>query len=396
MKNKMKVLQLPSWYIPEGGQFCLEQSKALKKQGINVKILANVTLPWKKYNINILKYPISTFWSTEENIETFRYYSWRIPLLHMENITKWINKTLTLFDEYIKQVEKPDIIHTHSSMWGGVAAARIKEKYNIPYVLTEHQGLFGQKSNLSKEQILPEYVPLYKEAFSNADYIIPVSEQQIKKISSFFNKEEIPIKAISNIVDIDFFSSSNNKKDNEKFIFFTANSYCAEKAYDILLPAFDIVCEEISNVQLRIAGRNFLNNKEFCSLLKTTKNKEKIEFCGYLSPLEIRNELWNADSFVLSSRIESQSISVLESLSTGLPVVCTEVVPKQVCKDFCGYHVPIENPEALAQAMIEMVKNRKNFDKQKIRSHVESIASPQVVASQIIEIYEEVLLKMKK
>ena len=27
----MRVLQLPSWYIPEGGMFCTEQSIALKQ-----------------------------------------------------------------------------------------------------------------------------------------------------------------------------------------------------------------------------------------------------------------------------------------------------------------------------------------------------------------------------
>lgn len=386
--KKIKVLQLPSWYPPEGGAFCLEQSVELKKLGIDVQILANVTLPWKKYGFKLLSYPFRSFSTIENIIDVYKYYSWRIPFLHMQNIDKWINQTVKLFDTYIKKHQAPDFIHAHSIMWAGVAAARIKEKYGIPYILTEHWSAFSEKSGWSKS-LLERYDHLIKEGFSTPSYVITVSDE-IQPAVAKYKPKEVQMTTISNIVDTVFFYPPSERPVNSCFKFVCLNSYCPEKGYDILLSAIDILHKQNLKFEINIAGGRF-NNKEYQNFLANCKGKEHITHIGFLNRREVREALWTADAFLLPSRDESQSIATLEALATGLPVVCTDVVPKAVCKDFCGYHVPIENPEALAQAMIDMINNRKNFDEQQIRNHVESIAAPQVVASKIIEVYKEVL-----
>ncbi len=282
------------------------------------------------------------------------------------------------------------ISFTHTAPCGRVLLQlKLKKKYGIPYVLTEHQGLFGQKSNFSREQIKDAYIPLYREAFSGADYIIPVSEQQIPKIKSFLSKE-VPFKVISNMIDTTFFYKKEVDRNDQKFIFFAANSYFQEKGYDILLPAFDLVCKKSDQVELRIAGRYF-SKPEFQNILKNCEYSDRITFCGYLSPSGVREELWNANAFVLSSRTEAQPLSFLEALSTGKPVVCTEVVPTGTFLDFCGYRVPVEDINALATAMINMTINYQDFDKKRIAEHLRDLASPDVVAWEIYHIYTEIL-----
>ncbi|MCD7972158.1 MAG: glycosyltransferase family 4 protein [Candidatus Azobacteroides sp.] len=386
----LHILQLPSWYLPEGGYFCTDQTKALKARGMEVRILANVTLPWRKYKTNVFKYPVKSFITKENEIEILRYYSWRIPYFHMINIKKWIHKTTSLVESYIQIFGRPDVIHVHSSMWGSIPAAKIKKKYGIPYVLTEHRGIFGQQSEFAKDKIKEIYTPFYIEGFSNASYILPVSEQQIEKISSFLTRD-VPIRAMSNMLDVDFFSPENKMPENKKdFIFFAANSYNPVKAYDILLPAFDKVCEINNNVRLRIAGRYF-DNPNFQELLKKCNHSDKISFCGFLSHAEIREELKKADGFVLSSRVEAQPVSFLEALSMGVPVVCTEVVPLGTFEDFCGYRVPIEDIDSLAQGMLNLIDNRRNFDSVKIRSHLKNLASPDIIAKKLELIYREII-----
>ena len=149
-------------------------------------------------------------------------------------------------------------------MWGGYAAYLIKQKYDIPYVITEHRGRFGLRSTLAKEGFIPVYKPFLEKGFSNASYVIPVSQQLIDKIKEFLLKE-VPIEVVSNILDTDFFHYLPRER-TDNFTFITVNSFSQPKGYDILLPAFDRLCNNIPNVMLVIVGDNF-EDKTFQKIL---------------------------------------------------------------------------------------------------------------------------------
>lgn len=387
--KQYRVLILPSWYLPEGGEFCRDQAIFLKKRGVDVAILANVALSWKKYRLKAITFPWHSFESVENDILTYRCYYRRVPRLDKANIIKWSNRTLKLFEEYIAKYGKPDIIHAHSSMWAGYAAYLIKQKYGIPYVLTEHRGRFGLHSSLANELFLPIYTDYLEKGFSNASCIIPVSDHQVAKIKEFLT-QNIPVKTVSNILDVDHFCYHARQK-KELFTFVSMNSYDVAKGYDILLPAFDLLCDKYDNVVLRIAGDNF-QNRDFQNIYSQFKYKDRICFTGWLDSEGVLSELQEADAFVLSSRIEAQPISILEAISTGLPVVCTEVVPESIVSINEGYRVPIENVNVLADAMSLMVENKDLFDNKRISMHASSVASPKVVIDQLMEIYCEALI----
>lgn len=383
-----RILQLPSWYLPEGGQFCKDQALFLKKESVEVHILANVMLPWKKYRLKALTAPWRPFESIEGGILTYRYYYRRLPMQNKANLIGWCKRTIRLFDEYVKKYGSPDLIHVHSCTWGGYAAYLIKEKYNIPYVITEHRGIFGMRSALAKNTFIPMYTPFLQKGFSNSSYIIPVSDQQIPKIKEFLTTD-VPIKTISNILNTDYFHLFS-REPKDTFTFVSVNGYYEVKGYDILLPAFDLVCDKVNNAFLRLIGENF-EQKAFQEIFSRCKNKDKITFTGWLEQDGVLEELIKADSFVLSSRVEAQSISVLEALSTGLPVVCTEVVPEAIVSDKEGIRVPVENVEALADGMLRMIAERNKFDEKAISERIASVAGPNTVTKSIIAIYEKVL-----
>lgn len=385
----MKILILPSWYIPEGGYFCQDQAIALKMQGIEVSVLANVELSWKKYTYRMLSLPYRPFVTEERGIFTFRHYRRRVPFCERTNIRMWSQQTLRIFDEYTERYGKPDLVHAHSAMWAGYVAYQIKQKYGIPYVVTEHRGRFSERSESVNAQIKDWYKPLLRDAFSNASMVIPVSGLLIKRITEYM-EDAGPIEVVSNIVDTDFFYTKTNGPKNKVFTFFTANSFNEVKGYDILFKAFDEVCKSDREVRLVIAGGGF-EGSSFGELVKDFRNTERVTFTGFLDKEEIRDHLWKADAFVLASRVESQSIAVLEALSTGLPVVCTDVVPREVIVEGVGYSVPINQPEALAKAMLKMMDERNQFDSGMIAQHAQNIASPDVVARKLITIYRQVL-----
>jgi glycosyltransferase involved in cell wall biosynthesis len=273
-------------------------------------------------------------------------------------------------------------------MWGGYAASLIKKHYDVPYMITEHLGVMALQCEFSKNQFSHWKDEYFKSAFSNTDYIVPVSEQLMRKISDF-SLPNTPWRAIPNIVDTDFFALKKRSR-NENLRFVCVNGFYTEKGYDILLQAFDLFCEKEQNATLTIAGENF-ENSEFQQILADCKNRHRITFVGELNREGVRQLLWNSDVFLLPSRVESQSISILEAMSTGLPVVCTEVVPEFMTPSFCGYRVANENAAEFAEMMLRMVADVAEFDAQEISAHTRSIAHKDVIIDAISEVYREVM-----
>ena len=387
----MKILQIPYWYPPEGGEFCQDQAVLLKKSGIDIDVLANIQMPWRKYGFKIFaKLFARPFFAQEGNLEVLRNYFWRIPKMKKKNTKRWISKTLKLVDLYIEKKGKPDIIHVHVALWAGYVACLVKKKYDIPYVITEHYSIFSNKSEFSRRSFKDWYSDYLNAAYSNTDYILPVSHQIINTINQFSSGNR-NICVISNILDNQLFTYKEKNFQRDKFVFFTANSYNLAKAYDVLLKAFEIVCKQKQNVELRIAGRKFDNIVIERLLTKNKNSKGKIKFCGFISCTEVRDELWNADAFVLASRAESQSIATLEALCTGLPIVCTEVVPEEVAIPMTGYRVQVDNPQVLADAMLLMIENYKKFDTLAISNHAHQITDPDLFIEKTKKIYASVL-----
>lgn len=384
----MRILQLPSWYLPEGGQFCLNQSLALQEKGIKIHILANIVLPLRRYNLRLLKYPFKAFFTKEDGVLTYKYYSWRFPVSDSINTKKWIKKTLNLFDEYVKKEGLPDIIHAHSSMWGGYAAALIKKKYGIPYLITEHRGRYSENSYKQDGLFKEFYKPYLESAFLNADKIITVSDQLHKKIKEYGNSN---IETISNIIDSNFFTFDKIIKKSA-FTFINANSYDFAKGYDILLPAFDKLCQKFPESRLIILGDKF-NTTEFQEIYNKRSFKRNIILLGHQNKEGVRKYLNSSNSFVLSSRIESQSSAVLEAMCCGLPVVCTDVVPAEIAKSEYTIQCKKNNIEELSEAMKKMIIDYNNYDPSSIRNFAISICSKEIVTQKIINVYKSILNK---
>ncbi|MBP6230548.1 MAG: glycosyltransferase [Paludibacteraceae bacterium] len=383
----MRVLQLPSWYVPEGGMFCTEQSIALQEQGVEVHILANVMLPWRKYKRSIFSYPWNPFFTNEHGIPIVRYYGWRIPFADLLNMHLWVKHTLRLFALYLKTYGKPDIIHVHSSMWGGYAASLIKKKYDVPYIITEHRGRFSENSSDTETLLPASYTPYLQEAFTHANAIVAVSKQLTNRIRTYAGNA-VPISNISNVVDTNFFTPKKTQQTADSFTFINANSFHFAKGYDVLLASFEQVYKIYPKVRLVLLGTGF-DDREFTLQLNQLSSKNRIEFKGYQTPEGVRHYLQKSDSFVLSSRIEAQPIAILEAMSCGLPIVCTQVVPAEIVTPTVGIHCASNDIHALAKAMIQMVETREKFDTDAIRKQAIEVCSRKAVASKLIAIYQQ-------
>jgi len=89
---------------------------------------------------------------------------------------------------------------------------------------------------------------------------------------------------------------------------------------------------------------------------KTLGVFHRIQFVGMQK--DVRPFLWEADAFVLASDDEGAPLAILEAMACGLPWVSTAWGAAAILPPGeCGFVIPPKNPEKLAAAMAELIKD---------------------------------------
>ena len=209
----MHILELPSFFPPYGGLFCIDQSVALQRQGNTVRVAANVNLSARLSPVTYLFAHTKPYMLEMRGIEVMRKELRGIPFSLKKCSWHWVKTTQELVDKYVEKYGKPDIIHAHCCKWAGYVAMKCSEKYHVPYVITEHLPYMILAEEFGKEGADAWQLPYLKEAYKKASMVIPVSEELVDDIACFIGKD-YKWKFISNTIDIDFFAY--RKRDSWK------------------------------------------------------------------------------------------------------------------------------------------------------------------------------------
>ena len=124
-----------------------------------------------------------------------------------------------------------------------------------------------------------------------------------------------------------------------------------EKGHEFLVKAMSTISDD--NVIARICGAGPLHD-DLQSEITSLKLDKKVFLLGQWENLfEL---LAAADIFVLPSRWEGLPLALLEAMVAGLPVVATRVegVEEVVEDGLHGYLTPLEDPNALANAILQL------------------------------------------
>ena len=379
----MHILEIPSFFTPYGGEFCLEQAKALKALGHEVRILSNVQLGITIGGKDFLVLPSCRFEHERDGITIYQSYQRGLPRMVHHNVMRWVDIVCSMFTEYVAKYGKPDILHAHCAKWAGYAAMLISRDYGIPYVITEHLSRLVFEKEFGSAPSVAWQIPMLKDAYQHADCVLPVSEELVDDIACYFGKD-YHWQPVSNVIDIDFFSyKPRTPQDGRTFRFCCLANNSPLKGYDVLLPAFGQLRDSGLDVELHIAGRG-TDSKQFSTLLS-----KGIVSHGCLNKQEVRDLLYQSDALVLASRSEAQSLVLLEAMSTGIPVIATTCVPKSVRIEGGCTVVPVDNAEALCVAMKQVMACE--FDGKTVSDAVKRMSAPQVVAQKLENLFNRII-----
>ena len=370
----------PSARNPMSGNFELDQAKSLVNLGHKVVILYVDRMS----NLSDRgKFGISK--KQEGDIIVYRISVVPLPLKKcFLGISSRIMASLgfILFKRILKDGFLPDVIHAHY-LFNMPIALKIKEKYNIPVVATEHWSL------IIKKHPRRDVISLAKICYSKVDRLISVSKSLYASIRSISGCDSA---VIPNIVDTLSFAYKAKDSIKTGFVFVSVGNLIKRKGFDLLIKAFS-KADFDKNVCLYIVG----DGPEYKYLLKFVAMlnlQDQIFLLGRKTRAEIKDIFVNADAFVLSSKFETFGVVYIEALASGLPVIATRCGgPESFLSKEDGLIVPINDVDSLTSALKYMKQYRDLYDSKKIAERCLSSFSPTVVGREIESVYESVIIK---
>ena len=390
----MHILEIPSFFTPYGGEFCLEQAKALKALGHEVRILSNVQLGVTIKGKDYWVLPFSRYEHQRDGITVCQSFQRGVPRLVRYNVMRWISIVESMFCDYILKYGKPDILHAHCAKWAGYAAMKISQQYGIPYVITEHLSLMSLEDEFGKAPSDAWQIYLLRHAYEQAAMVLPVAEELVADTARYYGSD-YQWQQLSNVIDTDFFHYEERpgRTADKPFRFCCVADYAYRKGYDVLLDACRLLQDQGCNMKLYIAGRQ--TDGRACQAAIAKRQLKHVICFGQLSKEAVKKLLYESDSLVLASRSEVQPLVVFEAMSTGIPVVGTTSIPHcQRLGKGCRI-VPVDDAAALAETMLNLSKEPP-VDGLLLSEQVRQIASPEVVGKQLEQIFSDVLASMRQ
>lgn len=380
----MKILLVTRGYPQKHnknlGLFEKDQAIALKKNGHDVAYAVVDIRSFRRKR----KFGFNSY--VDENGIKVYEMNWPIGPVPRKLIEYFRQEALIkLYDYIVKDFGRPDIVHAHFLNYG-VISVKLCKKENLPLVLTEHS------SYLMNEKHSRAVINRARKTYNACSAIIAVSKPLSETIKNISGCDAI---VISNIAAISFSTKKNVSKENDKFTFASAANLIKRKGFDTLITGFSKLAKVNKNVELLIYGDG-PERKKLAGLAKQLGVGKKVHFYGKYERCEINNLFSKADCFVLTSRGETFGVVYIEAMACGLPVIATKCYgPESFVNDKNGYLIPIDDDEALFEAMKDVINNRGKFDSKQIKKFAQDNFSEATIARRITEVYSKVLKNSK-
>ena len=372
----------PSKLSPVSSIFFKEQVSAISQYDKTIKlgVIAIIQKPlFSNHFFNNCRLLFSSDKLHRENIITWLKYLFTVPLPYRIK-RKYINfRLILLFEKYISIYGKPDLIHLQTYEMGAVAI-KILEKYDIPYIVTEHS------SNLYNDATRNTHDFLHK-IYLKSSFNIAVSPFFANYLT---NKFAVPFTPIPNIVDTNKFTLKPEHTTPKVNLLHVA--HCVKiKQQKLLLMGFAKALEKNPYLKLTIVG----DGPELVSLKSLVIELEinnSVTFTGSLNNDDVKAQMHRADIFILTSKKETFGVVLIEALAVGLPCISTKsggpegIITSEELGMLCD-----QNSDDIASAILLVAKNQ--YNSYKIRKYVTETFSPLIVGASIKKIYEEVLTR---
>lgn len=230
----------------------------------------------------------------------------------------------------------PDIIHFHTPAFMGLEATLLAKLLKVPLVTTFHTyfmepegfAAIGLKETGAVSKILQESLwRISKSIHKPCDAVIAPTEYVGKDLSNRWEKMNIQV--IPGAVELGAFNRHKyrnilRKKLNldNSIVFLSSGRLSAEKHYEVLITAFSMMLMKYPNARLVFVGGGPAR-VELEYIVRVLGIEKAVVFVGEIPHEELisKNYYSIGDVFVSPSTWDTQGLSVVEAMASGLPVV---------------------------------------------------------------------------
>ena len=299
--------------------------------------------------------------------------------------------------------EKFDVVHAHNQ-FSAAFNLKLVQSNNLPFVYTTHNALWSYTSSKSRHKIDHRFI-LEKKVLKKADGIIAISRILKENIIKDLNIDPDRIRVIPNGVDINLYNpniqcSEIRKKyapNNERLIL-CVGRVSRTKNQGELVKAIPDILKSNSNVNFLFVGP--IDEKDYFQEINNFIDhhnlNKKVFFLGNSSNEDMLKYYGASDIFVLPSFAEGFSLSILEALSCGKPLIVSNIKPNMELienKDV-GFTIDPQSKDDITMKVL-MLLNDENIAKEygkKARKLAIEEYNWNKIAKHTLEFYEELAL----
>lgn len=312
----MKILftgSYPNSVEPYRSVFFRELIYKLADLGVECHVLSPVSIT--KYRRKLHKIPKEVTEYTQSG-SIVKVYHPRTLSFSAKKIGKWNTMYLTeknaeriAVKVYKKLGVEFDCVYGHFFLGGGLVAAKIAQKYNVPAFIAYGECSFETEVS-SKYKICDKYMKGVKG-------IIAVSTKNKVDLEKRNFAKDIPVLLSVNSINTEQFYSKDKDKCRKKlglpekdFIVGFVGYFIERKGSDRLLEA----CKDLSDVSLAFAGRG--ENKPIGKNVIFCKSIEHEDVCDFLNAIDV---------FVLPTRNEGCSNAIVEAMACESAIISSNL-----------------------------------------------------------------------
>ena len=249
------------------------------------------------------------------------------------------------------------LVSTVHSTWKGEAEAIKGEPYSRLNSNEKFMVSFNWFLRFFEEQML-----------ERSDRLIAVSDFTRRELKQYYRVNQAKIRVIHNGVDVDKFKPASGKRKIKEELGFNSDDLAilsvgrlyARKGLFTLIESMPDVVRRFPRAKFIISGKGQSNEmRKLVDHATRLGVNDNIVFTGYFPDSKLPKLYQAADVFAFSTFYENLPFAVLEALSSGLPVVTTNVggIPEMIESGKNGFLVQPFNARELSDKILYLLEH---------------------------------------
>ena len=201
-----------------------------------------------------------------------------------------------------------------------------------------------------------------KKSFQNADGLIFLSKYAKDKINSIINLKSIDQLIINHGISRTFSKnpSKNIFEKNSRLKFLYVSNFLPYKHHIKLVESFIELNKEGDNISLTLVGENNYKKigKKINTLISSLSDSKIIKWDQKVGLDEVKKYYHTADFFIFSSSCENMPNVLIEAMSSGLPILCSNYQPMPEFLKKGGIYFDPLSKKSIKEAVRKVISNQ--------------------------------------